>query len=146
VASDSAAHAVSRWDAWHALTEFCESAAPYLGGVSAGLAYASLSMEYIIGRANEKGRQKAQLNKYAGAWARRFFDDSYLAENLPPIDEQMELMNTCARLGVDDAVKTLEQLGASVKAVRQAAIKHYGDLGTARENLALELLKQAGVG
>ncbi len=132
--------------AWHQIVEWCEVAGPVLGGVQAGLAYASLSMEYIIGRANEKGRQKAQLNKYAAAWARRFFDDGYAPESLPALDEQMELMNVCAKLGVEDAIKTLEKLGPGAANVRRSAIKHYGSMATARENLALELLKQAGVG
>src|SRR5262249_55412179 len=126
------------------LEEFAETAVPYLGGVSVGLKYASLSMEYIIGRANEKGRQSAQLHRYATAWAFRFFNDGYSPQMLAPLDEQMALMNTCSRLGVEDAVKTLEDLGSQAKATRQAAINHYGGEPTARENLVLELLKQAG--
>lgn len=124
--------------------EYLESGSTYLGGVSVGLTYANLSMEYILGRANELGERKGQLNRYAAAWAFRFFDESYTPDMLSPLDEQMELMNVCSRLGVEDADKTLAQLGERVESIRESAIKHYGDVRTARENIALELLKQSG--
>jgi hypothetical protein len=129
---------------WKAIEEGAGKAVPFAAGAEVGLEFAVLSMKCIIGPANMEGRQEAQLNRYASAWAFRFFDDGYAPEMLGEIDEQTQLMNTCSRLGIEDAIKTLAKLGDQADATRKAAIKHYGGVPTARENLALELLKHAG--
>jgi hypothetical protein len=130
---------------WHAAAEIAEKVAPAVAGASVGLEFAVLSMKYIIGPANEEGRRSAQLNRYAAAWAFRFLDDGYAPQMVAELDEQMQLMNTCTRLGIQDAIKSLAKLGPGAAGMRKQLISHYGGADVARENLVLELLKQAGV-
>jgi hypothetical protein len=135
---------IAKHYAWKGVEELAESIGPAVAGASVGLEFAQLSMKLIIGPANEEGRQRGQLNRYAAAWAFRFLDDGYAPAMLAEVDEQTSLMNTCTRLGIEDAIKTLEKLGAGAPDMRRRLISHYGSPSVARENLVLELLKQAG--
>jgi hypothetical protein len=100
----------------------------------------------VIEQAHRKGDHDAQLRQYAWAWANQFMRNDYQPTFFATIDEQMELMNTCLRLGVKDANSTRGALEYEMYLlIRDHLIRHYEGNDQAIHSINDALLKQAGV-
>ena len=100
----------------------------------------------VIEKAHREGDHEAQLHQYAWAWANEFMRDDYQPSFFAALDEQMEIMNTCLRLGVQDANSSRGSMEYEMYLlVRDHMEHHYGNEKAAIQAIHNALMKQAGV-